>query len=366
MKIKLNQIKIKDLAIGFQDNQDLGVVAYNSKLDIRPPYQREFVYNSEQENSVINSIMNGFPLNVMYWAKTSRGYEIIDGQQRTLSICHYFNNEKAWESNNGPKYFQSLTKDEQDKFLNYELTIYICDGTDSEKLKWFEIINIAGEKLTNQELRNAVYSGTWTNEAKKYFSKMNGPGINISKHLTNVSPVRQELLELAIKWISYNENCSIEEYMSKHQNDKDAEEIWTYFQNIINWVNITFIKTRKEMKFVNWGKLYYEHSDKKLNPKYLEAEIFKLMQDDEIENKRGIYEYVLTSNTKYLNLRSFTDSQKRTMYEKQNGICKKCNKHFLFEEMEGDHITPWIRGGKTEINNLQMLCKECNRRKSDK
>ena len=368
MEIKLHQIKIKDLVKGFVDNEEAGVWSLEGKLNIRPPYQRNFVYKNEQENLVINSIMNNFPLNVMYWAKTPNGYEVLDGQQRTLSICYYYNGDKAYESKNfeKPMYFHSLPKDWQEKFLNYELTIYICDGADSEKLKWFEIINIAGATLTKQELRNAVYSGPWTLEAKKYFSKINGAGQNLSKDFISGDVNRQDLLEAAIKWISYQDGSSIEKYMSKHQFDNDAEEIWKYFQNVIHWVRTTFIKTRKEMKSVDWGLLYLKHKKDNLNPKNIEEQIKKYMEDSEIRNKKGIYYYVLSPDLKYLELRTFDNNQKTSAYEKQNGMCLICKKYFKFEEMDGDHIIPWIDGGRTIDENLQMLCKSCNRSKGAK
>lgn len=367
MEIKLKEITIKELVKGFEDNGELGVVSYDGKLDIRPPYQREFVYNQLEQNAVIDSIINGFPLNIMYWAKKENGYEILDGQQRTLSICNYAIGDFAYESKffEKPMYFDSLPNDIKNRFLNYKLSIYVCDGNESEKLKWFETINIAGKTLTKQELRNAVYSGPWTTDAKRYFSKMNGSAYNISRFYVNSNVIRQELLETAIEWICESQNLSIEEYMSKHQHDKDAQELWVYFQNVINWIKTTFIVNRKEMKSVNWGLLYYKYKDEKINPVELENKIKVLMMDSEVEKKSGIYEYIFDNNEKHLNLRNFDDNQKRNAYEKQCGICPICKKEFDFEKMEGDHITPWSEGGRTTDDNLQMLCIECNRRKSN-
>lgn len=368
MEIKLKELMIKDLIKGFDDKGELGVVSYDGKLDIRPPYQREFVYNQPEQNAVIDSIINGFPLNIMYWAKTDNGYEILDGQQRTLSICNYANGIFAYESKifDKPMYFTSLPDDIKNKFLDYKLSIYICDGNESEKLKWFETINIAGKTLTKQELRNAVYSGTWTTDAKRYFSKQNCSAYNISKDYINSVVIRQELLETAIEWISENQNVSIEEYMSRHQHDKDAQELWVYFQNVINWIKTNFIVSRKEMKNIDWGILYHKYNNEKINPIELEEKIKILMMDSEIENKKGIYYYIFDDDEKHLNLRNFDDNQKRAAYEKQNGICKICNKTFEYDQMEGDHITPWSEGGRTIDENLQMLCKECNRRKGKK
>ena len=360
MKIELKEITVRELANGYEDNQENGVIGYGGKLDIRPPYQREFIYKDKQREAVIDTITKGFPLNVMYWAVREDGnFEVIDGQQRTISICQYVSGEFSFKG----RYFHNLQKDEQEQILDYKLMVYLCSGTDSEKLKWFQTINIAGEKLTEQELRNAVYSGSWVSDAKRYFSKNGCAAYQIGKDYLNGSPIRQDYLETAIEWISKG---NIESYMAKHQDDPNANEIWLYFQSVINWVKATFPKYRKEMKGVAWGLLYNEFKDAKLDHKKLETEIAKLMQDEDVTNKKGIYEYVLTGKEKHLNIRAFSENQKREAYERQQGICVVCKKHFEFDEMEADHITPWHLGGKTIAENCQMLCREDNRRKSGK
>lgn len=376
MKIKLGKYTIRDLVKNFEDNQDLGVSGLGGKLNIRPAYQREFIYNDEEQNKVINSVLHEFPLNVMYWFKTNDGkYEILDGQQRTLSICYFCRGDFAYVPKNNeiidkPQYFHSLPNDLKEKFLDYELTIYICDGTDSQKLDWFETINIAGKTLTKQELRNAVYSSKWTTDAKKYFSKVNGAGIGLARDYTSAIVNRQELLEQVISWIANRDNVTIDEYMAskKNENVENALELYDYFRNVIDWIKRNFFKPRSEMKQVNWGILYNKYKNMKLDPNKLEEEIKKLMSDpyEEIQKKAGIYEYVLDHNIKHLNLRTFNDSQKRSAYEKQNGICKLCGKYCEYSEMQGDHIIPWSKGGKTTESNLQMLCEECNKSKSNK
>ncbi len=244
--------------------------------------------------------------------------------------------------------------------------IYFCSGTDSEKLEWFKTINIAGEKLTDQELRNAVYSGSWVTESKKLFSKNNCPAYKIANKYLNGIANRQEYLETAIDWISQQESITIENYMGQHQHDQNADELWQYFSNVINWVTTNFIKYRKEQKGIQWGISHNEYKNQELNSKIIENEINKLMQDEDVTNKKGIYEYILSRKTKYLNIQAFSDNQKREKYEKQNGICAICKNNFELEKMEADHITPWHEGGKTELNNCQLLCRECNRRKSGK
>jgi len=356
MKIELKRITVSELSKGYQDNAEAGVVGFGGKLDIRPPYQREFIYKDKQRDAVINTITKDFPLNVMYWAVRDDGnFEVIDGQQRTISLCQYV----AGDFSINGLAFHNLTKDKREQILNYHLMIYLCSGADSERLEWFRTINIAGEKLTDQELKNAVYAGSWVSDAKRYFSKNNRPKIG-DNYLSGIA-IRQEYLETAIDWISKGK---IEDYMSKHQHEPNANELWLYFQAVINWVKVTFPKYRREMKGVPWGVLYNDFKNKNIDSKKLEKEITELMQDDDVTKKSGIYIYVLNRDEKFLNIRAFTDSQKREAYERQKGICPECKKHFEIEEMEADHIDPWHEGGKTIAENCKMLCKHDNRIKS--
>lgn len=360
MLIDLHKIKVKDLTKGYVDNAEKGVFAYDGKLDVRPPYQREFVYDEKKRNAVIDTLRQGFPLNVMYWAVREDGtFEIIDGQQRTISICQFVNGDFAFDM----RYFHNLEEDEKEQILNYELQIYICSGTDSEKLKWFKTINIAGEKLTDQELRNAVYAGSWVSDAKRYFSKTGAPATKIGSDYLNGSAIRQEYLETAISWISKG---NIEIYMGKHQHDPNAIALWNHFNSVINWVKAIFPKYRKEMKGIEWGDLYEKYGSGVWDAIAMEKEIARLMADSDVKKKKGIYSYVFDHDEHHLDIRAFDDNTKREVYEKQKGVCKNCGKHFKIEEMEADHITPWCKGGRTIADNCQMLCKECNRRKSGK
>ena len=365
MKIELKEITIKELSNGYQDNNENGVVGFGGQLDIRPPYQREFIYKDKQRDAVINTITKNFPLNVMYWAVREDGtFEVIDGQQRTISICQYVDGEFAYQN----RYFHNLKEDEKEQILNYKLMVYVCSGTESEKLEWFETINIAGEKLTPQELRNAVFTGSWVSDAKRYFSKTGCVAFNIGSDYLNGSPIRQEYLETAIGWINGDDsNDGIKLYMAKHQHDPNATALWLYFQSVITWVNATFTNKRKKfMKGIDWGFLYNKYKDVVYDTKAIEEETAKLIADDDVEKKSGIYAYILTRDERYLGIRTFTDSIKQKVYEKQKGHCIICKKHFDISEMEGDHITPWHEGGKTIEINCQMLCKDDNRRKSGK
>jgi len=360
MKIELKQIPIKDVIKGYKNDDEEGVVGYDGKLNIRPKYQREFIYKDKQRNEVINTIKKYFPLNVMYWVKNEDGtFEVMDGQQRTISFCEYVDGKFALDY----KYFHNLTDDEKEKILNYKLMIYFCEGKDKEKLDWFEIINIAGEELTHQELKNAIYTGEWLTDAKRHFSKTNCPAYNLAKDYLKGVLNRQDYLETAISWINDGE---IKEYMAKNQHKPNANELWLYFQGVISWVKSVFPKYYKEMKGIDFGVLYNKFKDKEFNSKEIGKEVEKLMQDDEVDKKSGIFSYILTRDEKYLNLRTFSENQKREAYQKQKGICPKCKKHFEIEEMEADHIDPWHDGGKTTAENCQMLCKHDNRIKSGK
>ena len=363
MIIELREISVKDVFNGYVDSAENGVVGYGGKLNIRPAFQREFVYGEKERNAVLDTVIKGFPLNVMYWCDDGNGnYELLDGQQRTISLCQYCNGD--FSLNN--RYFHNLTATEQQQILDYKLMIYVCTGNDKEKLDWFKTINIAGVQLSAQELRNAIYTGSWLSDAKRYFSKNGCPAVKVGEKYLSGKMIRQEYLETAIEWLALTEDKSIEGYMSEHQHDSNASTLWLHFQTVINWVTTIFTKYRKEMKGLDWGRLYHEHKGDALNPTALEQRISELMQDDEVSSKKGVYEYLLTGKEKFLNLRAFSDSQKRAAYEKQGGICPNCNKHFEIEQMEGDHHKPWSQGGKTDDENCVMLCTDCNREKSNK
>lgn len=363
MIIDLKKIPIKKVFEGYIDDAENGVRGYGGKLNIRPAFQREFIYKAEQRDEVIRTVKKGFPLNVMYWVKDGNGnYELLDGQQRTISICQYLDNDYSVDFHK----FSGLTNSERKQIEDYELMIYICEGTDKEKIEWFDVINIAGEKLNRQERRNAIYAGEWLTDAKRYFSRKNSAAKGLADKYMSLKVERQEYLEKALQWISDRDGIKLEEYMCNHQTESNANDLWLYFNSVINWAKTIFPKTREAMKGVEWGILYNRFKDASLDPRALETKIAALMVDEEISNESGIYQYVLDGDEKSLNLRAFDKKQKRIMYEKQQGICANCKKHFRLDEMEADHIVPWSRGGKTNLDNGQMLCRKCNNDKRDR
>ena len=370
MEIKYREISVKELAEGyFEDKETNGVVGFGGKLNIRPKYQREFVYDEKKRNLVIDSINNKYPLNVFYWVKNSEtDFEVLDGQQRSISICQYVNDFYAIKDKEGnEKYFHNLTADERNKILDYKLSIYWCEGDDSEKLAWFRRINVSGEPLNEQEMLNATYSGVWLTSAKKYFSHSRNasacPAYQVANKYIKGDVVRQEYLAAAISWIN---NGKIREYMAAHQHDPNANALWNYFNAVINWVESTFIVYRPLMKGVDWGYLYNNFKDKVTDTEELENRIKALLEDEEtITATKGIYYYVFDGDEKHLSIRAFDKATKTAVFEKQNHKCKKCGKEIAFSEAQADHITPFAKGGRTIAENCQILCADCNRRKSD-
>lgn len=368
MKIERKTIKVRDLVAGYENSGYDGVVGYGGTLDIRPKFQREFVYDNEKQQAVIKTILSGFPLNIMYWSKKTDpasgadSFEMLDGQQRTMSICEYIAGSFSVVVNGNPKNFDNLSADDKEKVLGYELTVYQCEGTEDEQLEWFEIINIAGLTLRPQELRNAVYTGPWLTDAKRYFSRENQAGHKLAKNYVTAGEVnRQDLLQKAIEWHGGKGDAAIKAYMNEHRKDANANALWIYFKSVIDWATLVFPKQRKELRSVPWNLLYDKYGKEPLDAAELEARVKALMMDDEVQKKSGIYTYVLTGDERALGLRAFTENQRREAYERQDGKCAKCGKHFEFEAMDGDHILPWSKGGKTTSDNCQMLCIKDNR-----
>lgn len=373
MTIKQLEVTVGEITKGYINNEEQGVRGYNGLLDIRPPYQREFIYNEAEQRAVINTVLNEYPLNVMYWVKRSDDaecpYEVMDGQQRTLSLCQYVAGKFAVDF----KYFDNQPADDQKKILDYKLTVYVCEGKESEKLEWFKTINIAGKPLNEQEIRNAVYAGPFVSDAKHHFSKSNCGAYRLGKDLVNGSPIRQDFFKKALEWMAEHEtrNGKLQSavgYMAIHQHDKNAIPLWTYFQNVLNWAISTFNmkKFKIIMKGVDWALFYDKYHEQPLDIKVMEDRISDLIGDDEIQKPNGIIPYVLTGDERYLDLRTFKDKVKKAIWEKQNHKCAICGKEFDFEFMEGDHIKPWREGGRTDIKNCQMLCRQCNRSKGSK
>ena len=370
MKIDPKEVTVGEIVQGYINNEELGVRGYGGLLDIRPPYQREFIYNEDEQRAVINTVLQDYPLNVMYWVRRNDDaecpYEVMDGQQRTLSLCKYVAGDFAY----GFRNFFNQPADVRKKILDYKLTVYVCEGKESEKLDWFRTINIAGKPLNEQEIRNAVYAGPFVSDAKKHFSKTNCAAWRLGRDLVNGSPIRQDFFKKALEWMAEHETRSGKPqsavgYMSVHQHDLNAMPVWTYFQAILRWAVDTFDPKRfkRIMKGLDWARFYDEYHERVLDIKAMEKQIAELMGDDEIQKHQGIIPYVLTGDEHYLDLRAFSDKVKLAVWERQHHKCALCGKELDYVFMEGDHIVPWSKGGRTVEQNCQMLCMECNRRK---
>jgi hypothetical protein len=304
----------------------------------------------------------------MYWSKGTDpatgdpSFEMLDGQQRSMSICEYIKGSFSVVVGGNPKNFDNLSGADQERLLDYQLMVYHCEGNEDEQLDWFEVINIAGLTLRPQELRNAVYTGLWLTDAKRYFSRESQGAHKLAKDYVTAGEVnRQDLLQKAIEWHGGKGDAAIKEYMNLHRKDANANTIWTYFKSVIDWAKLIFPTQRKELRAVPWNSLYDKYSQTSLDAIVLEERVKALMADEEVQKKSGIYTYVLTSDEHALGLRTFTDNQKREAYERQNGICPKCGDRFKLEEMDGDHIIPWSKQGRTTSDNCQMLCIRDNR-----
>ena len=387
MEIKRIAVTIKDLCKGYVNDSEIqiedAVTAYNGKLCVRPAFQRAFVYDKKQENAVIDTALKGFPLNIMYWVDNGDGtYDCLDGQQRTISLCNFVDGVSSFQAPwlagaDGDKHMKIGTlkrmhPDLYERFMNYELEVYICKGEKAERMEWFRTINIAGEELYPQELRNANYVSKWLTDAKRYFSKANGsstakcPAERLGGQYTNKNANRQEVLAQVISWkIGSTEDANICQYMEDHINDPDASDLWGYFNDVVNWINEVFPGTYdKGMASVNWGNLYNNYSDEDLDPdeistKFDELIDFKATKELDVSVAK-IVEYCITRDESLLKHRKFSEAQRSALYNRQKGICPDCGTHFLKAEMHAHHIVPWYNGGLTDMSNGVMLCKECH------
>ena len=381
-------ITVRDICKGFtfDKNEGKGLFGMDGQLIIQPEYQRNYIYDkSGKDVAVIQSLMDGYPLGLLYFVQTPDGkYEVLDGQQRITSFGRYVNSTYPFAVNDSfgnPRYFDSLSREEQEKILDTPLTIYICEGTAKEIQAWFEKINIVGMPLTTQELRNAAYHGPFVTLARKEFS--NPGNTNMNKWLTYVKgdPRRQEILETALAWVSGDRP---EEYLAAHRNDTDITELKSYFTAVIDWVDSVFEFTDKEIRGLPWGKFYEQYHETPYSRSDVTAKVNELMADIYVKNKRGIFEYVLGGcvDTKLLEIRVFEEPTKRSVYEKQTQAAKKKGisncplcaigndtnniRIYKYNEMEADHVAAWSKGGKTSPSNCQMLCKVHNNAKGNR
>ncbi len=390
MKTELRtDFTVEQICKGFIYNEleGKGLYGLSGDLIIQPEYQRNYLYaDGKKDVAVIDSILKKYPLGIIYFNKRPDGkYEILDGQQRITSIGRYVTGKFAVKDSNGmEQYFSGLNEELQKLVNETHLLIYICEGEEKEIKEWFKTINIAGIPLNEQELLNAIYSGSFVTKAKEEFSNSNNAQIQKWSSYVSGTANRQDFLHTALEWVASHNSMSIEQYMSKHRNDNDINELKTYFNTVINWIDGVFKDIVSEMKGLEWNRIYETYHNNGYNPDKVWERVTELLADDFVTNGKGIFEYVLggEKDKSLLNIRIFDDRTKKAVYQKQTneaekkGIsncptCALCDdvyktKIWKLSEMDADHVSAWSKGGSTDISNCQMLCKTHNRAKGNR
>ena len=379
-------ITVEDICKGFHYNEleGKGLYGLSGKLTIQPEYQRNYIYaDGKKDVAVIDSVLKGYPIGLIYFNKVGdNNFEVLDGQQRITSLGRFVEGVLSIIDESGiPQDINSIANDKREKILNTKLLIYICEGTESEIKEWFRTINIAGVPLKPQELLNAVFSGPFVTKAKEEFSNSQNAHIQMWSHFVNGTANRQDFLERALDWVSKG---NISDYMKQHRRDDNITELKTYFNAVLGWVNCVFLTPYDKMKGLEWGRLYETYHKQPYDPQKVDERVAELMDDPQVENKSGVFEYVLGGelDTKLLNVRVFDEKIKRQVYKLQTddaelkGIsnCPYCaigheaskTRIWKLSEMDADHVSAWSKGGATTIENCQMLCKTHNRAKGNK
>ena len=379
-------ITVEDICNGFVYNEyeGKGLFGLSGKLVIQPEYQRNYIYaDGKKDVAVIDSLLKGYPLGLIYFTKVAEDkYEVLDGQQRITSFGRFVTGKFAIKDANGmPRYYSGLAEDLKRKIMDSKLTIYICEGTESEIKEWFKTINITGVPLNDQELSNAIHSGPFVTLAKEEFS--NSQNANVQKWSAYISGsvIRQDYLRTALEWVSKG---NVDAYMSQHRYDNNITELKTYFNSVIDWISSVFSDVDDTMRGLAWGNFYEKYHRNAYDPHTVSLKVRELLADYYVKDKKGIYEYILggCENHKLLNVRIFDEPTKKSVYTAQTatakaqGIsnCPYCamgadnNRTRIWKqnEMDADHVTAWSKGGATDISNCQMLCKSHNRAKGNK
>lgn len=384
----LTDLTIEKICAGFEydEAEGKGLYGLDGRLLIQPEYQRNYIYESaRREASVVESVLKRYPIGLFYFNRAGERLEVLDGQQRITSLGRFLKNKfSVTDERLMPHYFSSLSSETQRRLLDTRLLIYVCEGTEREIKEWYRTINIAGIALNDQEISNAVYSGSFVTAAKSIFSNSRNTQLQKWSSYVKGAANRQDFLRTALEWrVGSSEREKLDEYMSRHRNDQTADELREHFERVIDWIERTFVSTRKEMCGLDWGRLHSTYHARKYDPLELEREIARLYSDEAVTNPRGIFEYVLGGGTepKLLQLRLFETKTKQLAYARQTkdaeargrSNCPMCalleNKNsariWKFNEMEADHVSAWSRGGETSLENCQMLCRAHNRSKGN-
>ncbi len=386
MKTTLKHYTVGEISEGFIYNEleGKGLFGMAGKLTIQPEYQRSYFYaDGKRDVAVITSLLRGYPLGLIYFNQVDDvNFEVLDGQQRITSFGRYVTGKFAVKDENGmEQYFGGLAADKQEKILNAEILVYECNGAESEIKEWFQIVNVAGVPLNDQELLNAVYSGPFVTAGKEEFS--NSQNAHIAKWGAYVRGVanRQEFWERALQWVSKD---NVSNYMSDHRRDTDIRKVKTYFNSVIDWVSGVFQSVEKEMRGLEWGRLYETYHKTPYDAEKVASRVQELYADPFVQTKKGIFEFILggEGDTKLLEVRVFDDVTKHATYKRQTtaaqakGVsnCVLCasgnavNKSKIWNlgEMDADHIKAWSKGGSSSPKNCEMLCVTHNRAKGNR
>lgn len=389
MKTTLHRYTVEEVLDGFVYNEleAKGVFGLSGRLTIQPEYQRHYIYgDGKRDVAVVESLLKGYPLGLIYFNVNGDQLEVLDGQQRITSVGRFVTGKFAIKNVGREQTFSSLPPEQQKTILDSELLVYECAGTEAEIKEWFQTINIAGIPLNAQELLNAIYSGPFVTKAKAEFS--NSANANLQKwnaYIKKANPKRQEVLAIALDWVSSSKSITVDAYLAQHRGDDNITELKTYFTTVIEWIGSVFTRSPdKEMKGLEWNRLYETYHSKSYNPAKVDAEVSRLLVDPCVERRKGVYEYVLGGSTdpKLLSIRVFDDKTIALRYQQQTdkatadgvsncplcGIGENANKTRIYKqsEMDADHVTAWSKGGATDISNCEMLCITHNRAKGNR
>lgn len=384
----LQKYTIHDVIEGFVYNEleGKGLFGLAGKLTIQPEYQRNYIYASDggkREQAVIESLLKEYPIGLLYFNKVGGDkFEVLDGQQRVTSIGRFVTGKFAVkDANDHEQYFSGMAESQQNKIMNASLLVYICEGDEPEIKDWFKTINIAGVPLTQQEILNAVYSGPFVTLAREEFSNSNNSLVQKWSAYIAGDIKRQAYLERALEWISHG---TVDNYMSKHRHNNDINELKSHFTKVIDWISGVFTDVESEMRGLEWGRLYETYHKQSYDPAKVSGQVHKLLGDYSVKDRRGVFEFILggSQDTKLLNLRVFDEPTKKVVYAKQTKAaqdkgksnCPLCaighdanrEKIWSFSDMDADHVAAWSKGGETNMENCQMLCKTHNRGKGNR
>ncbi len=388
MRTQLAEYSVEQVTEGFVYNEfeGKGLFGLAGKLVIQPEYQRNYIYNDgKRDVAVIESLLKGYPLGLIYFNVAGDTLEVLDGQQRITSIGRFVTGKFAIRVDGKEQTFSSLNPEDKRLILDSNLQVWHCEGTETEIKDWFRTINIAGVPLNTQELLNAIYSGPFVTRAKAEFS--NSQNANLQKWQSYVKgdPKRQEILAEALHWVASSQGVSVDSYLARHREEDSIAELKVYFSTVIDWISGVFVRPPdKEMRGLEWGRLYETYHSTSYNAAELDAGVDALRGDPFVKSAKGIYEFLLGRKTapQLLDIRLFDEPTKRAAYERQtkaaneNGTsnCPVCaigdnaNKTRIYKqgEMDADHVTAWSKGGKTDLANCEMLCVPHNRGKGNR